>query len=206
MPNFDWEYILNSRGFTLIAGIDEVGRGPLAGPVAAGAVILPPPEWHIRPWLEKIDDSKKLSPYAREQAAAEIKKHCLSLGIGLANAKEIDLIGISEATKLAMVRAINKLNMQPEYLLIDHVKLVEAKIPFTSLTKGDTISYSIAAASIVAKVARDKLMTEANGIHSGYHFDKNKGYGTKAHINSIKLLGPSPFHRRSFAPVKFYRV
>ena len=204
MPNFDWECVLNSRGFTIIAGIDEVGRGPLAGPVAAGAVILNPPEGHVKRWLEKIDDSKKLTPSARQQATTEIKKHCQYLGIGLASPKEIDSMGISQATKLAMIRAIKKLDVQPEYLLIDHVKLVEARIPFTSLTKGDTISYSIAAASIVAKVARDKLMTAANEIYPGYHFDKNKGYGTKAHINSIKLLGPSPFHRKSFAPTKGY--
>ena len=205
MPNFDSEYTLNSRGFRLIAGIDEVGRGPLAGPVAAGAVILKPPEGHVSPWLEKIDDSKKLTPSTREQAAIEIEKHCLSIGIGLASPKEIDSLGISEATKLAMIRAIKELNVQPQYLLIDYVKLFDARIPFTSLTKGDTISYSIAAASIVAKVARDKLMTAANEIHPGYDFNKNKGYGTKAHINSIKLLGPSSFHRRSFAPAKFYQ-
>ncbi len=204
MPNFDWEYGLNSHGFTLIAGIDEVGRGPLAGPVAAGAVILDSSAGHVKPWLEKIDDSKKLTSSARERAATEIRKHCQCLGIGLASPKEIDSIGISEATKLAMIRAIKKLDVHPEYLLIDHVKLVEARIPFTSLTKGDAISYSIAAASIVAKVARDKLMAEANRIYPGYHFDKNKGYGTKAHINSIKLLGPSPFHRKSFAPIKGY--
>ena len=204
MPNFDWEYDLNSHGYTLIAGIDEVGRGPLAGPVAAGAVILNSSAAHVKPWLEKIDDSKKLTSSARERAATEIRKHCQCLGIGLASPKEIDSIGISEATKLAMIRAIRKLDVHPEYLLIDHVKLVEAGIPFTSLTKGDAISYSIAAASIVAKVARDKLMAEANRIYPGYHFDKNKGYGTKAHINSIKLLGPSPFHRKSFAPIKGY--
>ncbi len=185
-----------SRGYELIAGIDEVGRGPLAGPVAAAAVILPADFY-----LPGIDDSKKLSEKKREEYDAIIRKEAFAVSISMVDASEIDEINIYEATKKAMKSAVASLNPTPDVLLIDAMKL-ETPFASESIIKGDAKSISIAAASIVAKVARDKLMTEIAIRYPGYGFQQNMGYGTKEHLKAIQEYGITPYHRKSFAPIK----
>ena len=203
MPSLDLEHDLHSRGHTLLAGVDEVGRGALAGPVMAGAVILPPDLDPAAPWLQGIDDSKKLTPLQREQAATDIHQNALAVSLGAAGPEEIDEHGIVAATRLAMVRAVRGLSPQPHHLLVDYLTLDECGLPFTSVVRGDSVSYSIAAAAIVAKVDRDRLMVEANDRWPGYDFHKNKGYGgSPLHRRQLCRLGPTPIHRLTFAPVR----
>ncbi len=178
---------------TYICGIDEVGRGPLAGPVVAGAVILPKDE----PILY-LNDSKKLSEKKREQLYDEIMEKAVAVGIGMVSPARIDEINILQATYEAMREAISKLAVKPDLLLNDAVTIPEVEIRQIPIIKGDAKSVSIAAASIVAKVTRDRLMAEYAGVIPGYDFAKNKGYGTKAHIEALKSQGASPIHRRSF--------
>ncbi len=202
MPSLEIEQMLHDRGHTLVAGVDEVGRGPLAGPVMAGAVILPPDLHTSVPWLQGVNDSKKLTPLQRERAAEEIHLRALGVGIGLASSGEIDASGIVAATKLAMLRAIEALPWRPQHLLIDFLPLEESGLPFSAVIGGDSRCYSIAAASIAAKVARDRMMVEASDLYPGYDFHLHKGYGTQRHLNNLKRLGPCPIHRLSFAPVR----
>ena len=178
---------------TYICGIDEVGRGPLAGPVVAGAVILPKDE----PILY-LNDSKKLSEKKREQLYDEIMEKAVAVGIGMVSPARIDEINILQATYEAMREAISKLAVKPDLLLNDAVTIPEVEIRQIPIIKGDAKSVSIAAASIVAKVTRDRLMAEYDGGIPGYDFAKNKGYGTKAHIEALKSQGASPIHRRTF--------
>ena len=178
---------------TYICGIDEVGRGPLAGPVVAGAVILPKDE----PILY-LNDSKKLSEKKREQLYDEIMEKAVAVGIGMVSPARIDEINILQATYEAMREAISKLAVKPDLLLNDAVTIPEVEIRQIPIIKGDAKSVSIAAASIVAKVTRDRLMAEYAGVIPGYDFAKNKGYGTKAHIEALKSQGASPIHRRTF--------
>ena len=178
---------------TYICGIDEVGRGPLAGPVVAGAVILPKDE----PILY-LNDSKKLSEKKREQLYDEIMEKEVAVGIGMVSPARIDEINILQATYEAMREAISKLVVKPDLLLNDAVTIPEVEIRQIPIIKGDAKSVSIAAASIVAKVTRDRLMAEYDGVIPGYDFAKNKGYGTKAHIEALKSQGASPIHRRTF--------
>ncbi|MFF2449832.1 ribonuclease HII [Neobacillus sp. NPDC058068] len=185
-----------SNGFELIAGVDEVGRGPLAGPVAAAAVILPADFF-----LAGIDDSKKLSEKKRLEYDAIIRSEALAFSVSMIDANEIDEINIYEAAKKAMKAAIVSLQPKPDFLLIDAMKL-EIPYPSESIIKGDAKSISIAAASIIAKVARDKLMKEISLEYPSYHFQQNMGYGTKEHINAIQQHGITPYHRKSFAPIK----
>ena len=177
---------------TYICGIDEVGRGPLAGPVVAGAVILPKDE----PILY-LNDSKKLSEKKREQLYDEIMEKAVAVGIGMVSPARIDEINILQATYEAMREAISKLAVKPDLLLNDAVTIPEVEIRQIPIIKGDAKSVSIAAASIVAKVTRDRLMAEYDGVIPGYDFAKNKGYGTKAHIEALKSQGASPIHRRT---------
>ena len=186
---FEHEY----EGYGLIAGIDEVGRGPLAGPVMAGAVILP----KDHPILY-LNDSKKLTEKKREELYEVIMKEAVAVGIGMASKQRIDEINILNATYEAMREAIGKLAPQPNILLNDAVKIPGVSIRQVPIIKGDAKSASIAAASIVAKVTRDRLMAEYEKIYPGYGFAKNKGYGTAEHIAAIKEMGPCPIHRRSF--------
>ncbi len=202
MPSLDIERELHREGSLLIAGVDEVGRGALAGPVMAAAVILPPDLLPSEPWLRGVNDSKKLTALRREGAAREIHARAVAVGIGAAAPSEIDAIGIVAATKLAMVRAVERLPSAPQRLLIDYLPLKEANLPFTSVMGGDSRSYSIAAASIAAKVARDRLMVDAAALCPGYGFHLHKGYGTRVHLESLRRLGPSSIHRLSFAPVR----
>jgi ribonuclease HII len=188
-----YEEKLVKSGKVLIAGIDEVGRGPLAGPVYSAAVIL-----DLTVDILGIRDSKKLSSSQREQLSAQIKQKAIAYSIGIASVEEIDELNIFNATKLAMIRAVEMLRVRPEHLLIDAVRLRDMDIPQTSIIKGDDLSISIGAASIVAKVERDAMMNEMAKIYPQYCFEKNKGYGTKEHIEAIKRYGACELHRRSF--------
>lgn len=187
-----------AAGYQVIAGIDEVGRGPLAGPVVAAAVILDSKE----PILG-LDDSKKLSKKKRQELFEEIRKKALAIGIGASESLEIDQLNILQATKKAMVRAVNQLNLQPDLLFID-AETIDSPIDQKAIIKGDSNSNSIAAASIIAKVTRDQWMESYDKQYPGYDFASNVGYGTKSHLEALKNQGPSPIHRYSFAPVKKY--
>ena len=202
MPDLEKEQSLLRLGYSQVAGVDEVGRGPLAGPVLAGAVILDPDIDPSVPWLRLVNDSKKLTHLQRLRANDIIRTKSLTVSLGKCESGEIDYLGISKACKVAMTRAIQGLNVTPDYLLIDYVELAEANIPYTAIPGGDGKSYSIAAASIVAKVARDEMMVAANDTFPGYYFHRHKGYGTARHMEMLNRLGPSPIHRRSFAPVR----
>ena len=202
MPDFTREQRLQQEGYPLVAGVDEAGRGPLAGPVVAAAVILPPDLSGAEPWLAMLDDSKRLSQSQREQAVDIVETHALSVGVGQVGPEEIDFLGIGPANIQAMMRAVADLLVQPSYLLLDFVHLKHCAFPFEPVVKGDRLSYSIAAASNVAKVTRDRIMRQADDLYPGYAFARNKGYGTALHLARLKELGPCRIHRRSFAPVR----
>ncbi|HFU3822060.1 TPA: ribonuclease HII [Streptococcus suis] len=191
-----YEKALYENGVELIAGIDEVGRGPLAGPVVAAAVILPK-GCKIR----YLNDSKKIPKSKHEAIYNEIIEHAVAVGVGVKDAAVIDQVNIYEATKLAMLEALGQLVQEPEHLLIDAMKL-DTSIPQTSIIKGDANSLSIAAASIVAKVTRDKMMVDYDKEFSGYGFAKNAGYGTSEHLEGLNKLGITPIHRKTFEPIK----
>ena len=194
----EYENELYNQGIELIAGVDEVGRGPLAGPVVCACVILPKDYYN-----EEINDSKKISEKKREKLYDIIMQNALSVGIGISSEKIIDEINILEATKRAMKEAINNSKIKPQHVLIDAVKL-DIDIPSTSIIKGDAKSQSIAASSIIAKVTRDRMMDELDKKYPQYMFSKNKGYGTKAHIEAIRKYGIIDEHRKSFAPCSEY--
>ena len=199
MTSLEMERKLNSQGFGLVGGVDEVGRGCLAGPVAAGFVIFPTDvDDDI---LHQITDSKKLTAIKRQDLLKIIQEHALSAQVGWASVDEIDSIGIAPATKLAMKRAIEKSLIRPDYLLVDAINLDDLPFPQRAIIKGEQISRTIAAASIVAKVVRDQYMSDIAPKYLGYDFEKNKGYGTKDHMIAIKSLGPTDVHRISFEPV-----
>ena len=199
-PTFTEEKLLEAQGYQLIAGVDEAGRGALAGPVVAAAVILPR---RIKtPWLSQVKDSKQLSPDRRELLFHNIHKVAISIGIGTAPHEIIDAQGIIKATEMAMKLAIDQLSPPPESLLIDYMLLPEVRLPQKGITYGDSLCFSIACASIIAKVTRDRLMVEFDQIYPGYGLAQHKGYGTKKHMACLRQLGPSPIHRQSFQPVK----
>ncbi|ALS38078.1 ribonuclease HII [Enterococcus rotai] len=185
-----------TQGHRLIVGIDEVGRGPLAGPVVAAAVILPE-----KFQLLGVNDSKKLSAKKRDELYDEIQNQAISIGIGMVDHNKIDEINIYQASKLAMGIALEDLCFIPDYLLIDAMKL-DVNIPQESLIKGDARSVSIAAASIVAKVIRDRLMEDYAKMYPGYGFENNAGYGTKEHLIGLETQGICTIHRKTFAPIK----
>jgi ribonuclease HII len=199
-PNFDEEDKLRAEGYGLIAGIDEVGRGALAGPVVASAVILPHPA--NLPWLELVRDSKELDHKKRESLFDLIGRDAIAVGIGIVPSQVIDSVNILRATRLAMMQAVEKLSQQPAFLLIDRVTLSQCPIPQRGITRGDKLCLSIASASIIAKVTRDRIMEEFDRTYPGYGFAQHKGYGTKCHLSSLQKLGPSPIHRLYFAPVR----
>ncbi len=181
-------------GRSYIAGVDEVGRGPLAGPVVAAAVILPQ-DFDVL----GIDDSKKLSPKKREELFDVIREKALAWSVGWVGPERIDEINILEATQEAMTQAVQGLSLQPDHVLIDGNFTVRAlALPQTAIVKGDANSTSIAAASILAKVTRDRYMEEMDSVYPGYAFASNKGYGTKAHYDGLKAQGPTPIHRKTF--------
>ena len=191
----EYERALLAKGVQYIAGVDEVGRGPLAGPVVCAAVIMPLQEDLL---IEGVDDSKKLSAKKREELAEKIKNTALAFTIVEIDEKKIDEINILEATKLGMKQAIESLSVTPDTVLTDGNMTIDISIPQQSVIHGDALSYSIGAASIVAKVYRDNLMDEYAKTYPQYAFEKNKGYGTKAHIDGIKEYGLCPIHRRTF--------
>ena len=199
MTSLEIERKLILQGYRLIGGVDEVGRGCLAGPVAAGFVIFPPDVDDLL--LSSVTDSKKLTARKREHLLKTIKSESLCAEVGWASVAEIDDLGIVVATKLAMTRAMEKSLIQPDYLLVDAVKLDECPVPYEAIVKGDVISRTIAAASIIAKVTRDFHMSNLDMKYSGYAFEKNKGYGTRDHMIAIKSKGPTDIHRASFEPM-----
>jgi len=203
-PNLDWEKRLKSQGYELIAGIDEAGRGALAGPVVAAAVILPCSSYP--PWLKLVRDSKEISAKKRETLFHLIREEAVSVGVGIVSAQIIDAANILKATQLAMKQAVEKLPLQPHFLIIDRLTLPHCPIPQEGITRGDKLCLSIACASIVAKVTRDHIMEELDEIYPDYGFAKHKGYGTRRHVSCLQQLGPSPSHRLSFAPVKTIAV
>lgn len=194
LERFSYEKQFWQKG-ELVAGVDEVGRGPLAGPVVTAAVIID----HNFDLLE-VNDSKKLSPEKRLQLYPKILSEAVSVGIGVKSAAVIDQINIYEADRQAMAQAVKALDVKPDALLVDAMN-VPIDIPQIELIKGDTKSNSIAAASIVAKVFRDKLMDDYDKIYPQYGFPRNAGYGTKEHVEALKKYGPTPIHRKTFAPV-----
>ena len=191
-----YEKELYTQGIHLIAGVDEVGRGPLAGPVVAAAVILPK-----ACKIPGLNDSKKIPKSKHKEIYEAVLQNAIAIGIGIKDNHVIDQVNIYEATKLAMLEAIGQLEPQPQHLLIDAMKL-DLPIPQTSIIKGDANSLSIAAASIVAKVTRDQMMEEFDREYPGYDFAQNAGYGTAKHLAGLDKLGVTPIHRRSFEPVK----
>ncbi len=197
----EYESKLRERGITYIAGVDEVGRGPLAGPVVTACVVLPE-DFDVL----GVDDSKKLSEKKREELFDAIRERAIAIGIGIRDNNRIDEINILEATKEAMAEAIENADADLkekhgkgiEHILIDALTLKNVDIPQTGIVKGDAKSLSIAAASIIAKVTRDRMMVEFAEVYPGYAFEKNKGYGTKAHYDGLHAQGMTPIHRRSF--------
>lgn len=200
-PNFAFEQDLWRRGVQRIGGIDEAGRGALAGPVCAAAVVLPADISTINR-LDGVNDSKQLTASERTKLRKAILLTALAYGIGFASADEIDRFGIVPATRLAVRRALLQIDPLPDHLLVDHLHLPEIPIPQTSLVKGDARSLSIAAASILAKTARDDRMKELSAHFPDYAWKDNKGYGTAVHLQAIRAIGPCALHRRSFAPIR----
>lgn len=193
MDKLKYERELNLQGYKYVCGVDEVGRGPLAGPVVCAAVIMPADDI-----IEGVDDSKKLSPKKRACLAGKIAEKAISYSICRIEAEVIDEINILEATKLCMKNAVESLGTKPDFVLTDGNMTLDIEIPQKSVIKGDYYSYSIGAASIIAKVYRDNLMDEYDVIYPGYAFKENKGYGTKKHVEGILSAGLCPIHRKSF--------
>lgn len=194
--NINWleyEQIAIEKGYKYVCGVDEAGRGPLAGPVCAAAVILPPDTI-----IEGVNDSKKLTEKKREALFDVIKDKALSYSIAFATVEEIEELNILNATMLAMKRAVEGLDVKADYAVIDGNRLPDLDIPCDYIIKGDAKSMSIAAASILTKVSRDRLLYEYAKEYPQYQFDKHKGYGTKAHTEALKQYGPCPYHRKSF--------
>lgn len=182
-----------AKGKVLIAGMDEVGRGPLAGPVCVCCVIMP-----LDDVIEGVDDSKKLSEKKREMLAEQIKQKAIAYSIEMVDEQTIDKINILEATKLCMKRAIENLGVKPDVVLVDAISKLDTDVEIRGIVKGDALSYSIGAASILAKVTRDAYMTKLSEEYPEYLFDKNKGYGTKEHIEALRQNGPCIYHRLTF--------
>lgn len=195
---YQYERELIKKGIKLIAGVDEVGRGPLVGPVVTAAVILP-----VDYKLEGLTDSKKLTPKKRDKFYDIIMHDAISISIGMKDASVIDEVNIYEATKLAMMDAINNLSVKPEHVLIDAMPL-DIDIPHTSIIKGDAKSLSIAAASVIAKVTRDRMMDELDIKYPMYNYKKNKGYPTKEHVEAINKYGIINGYRKTYGPVRDY--
>ena len=194
---YQYEDEIYKQGYELIAGVDEAGRGSLAGPLTVGAVILPKDFY-----LERLDDSKKLSPAVREKLYDEIVYNAIAVSSIVVSVEEIDKFNVYHATLRGMDKAIATLNIQPDYVLIDAMKIYLQNIPVRSIVHGDSLSASIAAASIVAKVTRDRMADEWSKIYPEYGFDKNKGYGTREHMDAIKKNGFTPIHRKTYEPYR----
>ncbi len=197
-PTKKYENKLLKQGYKFIAGLDEAGRGSWAGPLVSGAVIFHP---EIKVKIKNIKDSKLLSAQKREKMFLYITKNCLAWSVGIVSSQEIDNLGIIPANRLSFERAVKKLNIQPDYLLIDGLRNLESLICNEFVVKGDEKILSIASASIIAKVVRDQILNTFNKFYPEYYFHKHKGYGTKEHLNILKKIGPCEMHRFSFKPV-----
>lgn len=190
-----YENMLWHSGLTRVAGVDEAGRGPLAGPVVAAAVVFLPGEI-----IEGVDDSKKLPVEIREELYPRVLSRCLDFGVGIVSAEEIDRLNIFQASLLAMKKALAQLRQPPEHVLVDGRARLDVPVPQTAIVKGDALSFTIGAASIIAKVVRDLVMIHYHGQFPGYGFHEHKGYATESHIAALRRLGPCAIHRRSFRP------
>lgn len=199
-PSLSEENELNQIGYHHIAGVDEVGRGALAGPVVAAAVILPLDANF--PWFKVVRDSKEVKPAKRNELYSLIYAEVIATAVGIIEPQIIDSIGILKATKLAMLQAIKQLTCPPDFLLIDALTLPQLSIKQKGIIRGDKLCLSIACASIIAKVTRDRIMEELDSVHPGYSLAKHKGYATKQHCACLQQHGPSSIHRHSFAPVR----
>jgi ribonuclease HII len=200
-PDLFYELKLLRSGCKLIAGLDEAGRGAWAGPVVAAAVILPIQRFDLAFRLDGVQDSKQMTPEQRTIWYSHIQEIALASAVGFSTAKEIDEMGLSSATRKAMQRAIAQLGCEPQHLLIDHIRLPEVHLPQTAVTHGDARILSIAAASVIVKVARDRAMIALDRRYPGYGFHRHKGYGTAAHRAALQKMGPSEIHRKSYDPI-----
>jgi ribonuclease HII len=197
-----WERRLSREGFRAIAGLDEAGRGSWAGPLVAAAVVLPPVTPSLVRGLRGVRDSKQLSPQQRERLYIRIRRWAVSVGLGLVSAPAIDLLGLTGAGQLAMERAARALSTSPDYLLVDAFALPGLDCPQEAIIFGDAICLSIAAASVIAKVERDRMLDDLAQYYPRFGFEHNKGYGTEEHFRVLAELGPTPQHRLSWAPVR----
>ena len=203
-PSYQEEAALLSQGYSLVAGLDEAGRGPLAGPVVAGVAVLPP---NLKGrWVRLVRDSKQLTPAQREYVLPYLQDASRALEVGMSSAQEVDDLGIVSATHLAMKRALNSLALMPQYLLLDAFPLPWVGIPQKAIVHGDALCLSIAAASIVAKVTRDRIMERHDDMYPSYGFARHKGYATREHLRNLRAHGPCQIHRYSFAPVREWRA
>jgi ribonuclease HII len=204
IPTLEFELALRAQGYHFVAGLDEAGRGAWAGPVVAAAVILPLDRTDLQQALDGVRDSKQLLPGAREALFDVICQIALEVGVGISAPAVIDRDGIVPATRRAMRRALGCLSLQPGHLILDHLQLTAVDLPQIAFPKADARSLSVAAASIIAKVTRDRLMVLLDRRYPGYGFARHKGYGTAAHQAALAELGPTPIHRMSFAPLSAY--
>jgi ribonuclease HII len=210
VPDWKNELELHARGYRLIAGVDEAGRGAWAGPLVAGAVVFPHPEEvtssltadDLLEALSCLKDSKMLSALLREKLLPAIQSLAVATGVGIVSPGLVDVIGVGPANRLAMSRAVRDLGVWPDFLLLDAFRVPSFPVPQRPIVKGDATCMSIAAASIVAKVARDRIMCGHDADYPGYSFAQHKGYGTRMHVSALSTLGVSPLHRRSYAPIK----
>jgi ribonuclease HII len=201
-PTLEIEKALHAQGHRFVAGLDEAGRGAWAGPVVAAAVILPLGRTDLEQVLAGVRDSKQLSPAVRSVLSDVIRQIALGIGVGVSAPIVVDRDGVLPATRRAMRQALTRLSLQPGYLILDHLQLATVPLPQIAFPKADAQSFSVAAASIVAKVTRDRLMALLDQRYPGYGFARHKGYGTSVHRTALAKLGPSPIHRMSFAPLR----
>jgi ribonuclease HII len=205
-PDLSFERALLESGFVCVAGVDEAGRGAWAGPVVAGAVILPLQDASLGQTLSGVRDSKQMTARLRQAWDLRIREVAIAAAVGQAGSQEVDGLGLIAATRAAMRRALDALGVLPDHVLIDHLGLPEVDRPQTAITHGDARCLSIAAASVLAKVERDRIMVEMDTRHPGYDFGRNKGYGTPGHAASLLRDGPCPIHRYTYAPIAQLRL
>jgi ribonuclease HII len=204
-PHLNKEIALFRQGYCCVAGLDEAGRGAWAGPVVAAAVILPVDRpYSLRQALHGLDDSKRLSRQERERLFKVIRQVALGIAVGMASPAMVDAVNVVAATRCAMQQALENLDPPPDYLLLDHLRLPAIALPQDAFPKADSISLTVAAASVIAKVTRDRLMVAYNQEYPGYAFDRHKGYGTRAHQLALAEHGPCPLHRLSYQPLRVY--
>jgi len=200
-PHLQKEIALLEQGYRFIAGLDEAGRGAWAGPVVAAAVILPVDRPELVGTLNGLNDSKKLTPKKRDEFFGIIQQTALAIAVGMGAPELVDDINVLQATRHAMQEALSKLRIAPDYLLIDHLKLPTINLPQDAFPKADSISLTVSAASVIAKVTRDRLMIALSQQYPGYGFERHKGYGTRVHREALQLLGPCAVHRMSYRPI-----